>query len=226
MHQALSLAMIYTIWRHLPADDLLPKLYIYIAVGVFSLNSLFSAAVLLYRNGLFSRTGFPRAKIFCQGNTVDSKDLERSKALAPIKIYIYLPRPVTIRAGQYISLWLPSFNLLSWAQTHPFMVISWSRGKQNTIELLVEPKKGITRSLARRACLMGPNGFDCLAMYSGPHGVTECVEKYETVLCVASGTGIAAILPYVKKLIHGYNTCTSHVRRVHVVWQVKSFGKV
>ena len=125
-------------------------------------------------------------------------------------------------AGQYINLWLPSVSMWSWAQTHPFTVTSWSRGKQNILELVVEPRQGLTKSLAHRAHLMGLGGLQCMALYSGPHGITESVDNYESVLCVASGPGIATIIPYVKKLIHSYNTCTSHVRRVHLVWQVES----
>jgi NAD(P)H-flavin reductase len=142
--------------------------------------------------------------------------------LTPIRICLYLPRPISVRAGQYINLWLPSVSLWSWAQTHPFIVTSWSLGKYGMLEMLVEPRQGLTKTLARRAKLMGRDGFSCLALYSGPHGLTESVDNYESVLLVASGAGIAAVIPYVKYLIHGYNTCTSHVRRVHLVWQVVS----
>ena len=102
------------------------------------------------------------------------------------------------------------------------MVTSWSRGKRYILELVVEPRQGLTKSLAHRAHLMGLDGLQCMAFYSGPHGITESVDNYESVLYVASGPGIAAVIPYVKKLIHGYNTCTSHVRRVHLLWQVES----
>jgi hypothetical protein len=64
-----------------------------------------------------------------------------------------------------------------------------------------------------------------LAMFTGPHGTSEIVDGYETVLLVASGFGIAATIPYLKKMIHGYNTCTLHVRRVHLVWQIESIGE-
>jgi hypothetical protein len=51
------------------------------------------------------------------------------------------------------------------------------------------------------------------------------MNEYESVLAVATDFGIAGVIPYLKQLLWGYNTSTSHIRRVHFVWQVKSLGK-
>jgi hypothetical protein len=51
------------------------------------------------------------------------------------------------------------------------------------------------------------------------------MEKYETILMVASGFGIAAQLPYLKRLIHGYNSREVFARRIHLVWQIEDKGK-
>lgn len=47
----------------------------------------------------------------------------------------------------------------------------------------------------------------------------------ENILMVASGFGITAQLPYLKRLIHGYNSRRVRARRVHLVWQVKDVGR-
>jgi NAD(P)H-flavin reductase len=62
-------------------------------------------------------------------------------------------------------------------------------------------------------------------MFTGPHGTSEIVDGFETVLLIASGFGIAVTIPYLKKMIHGYNTCTLHVRRLYLVWQIESIGE-
>ncbi|GBF64101.1 hypothetical protein TMEN_6773 [Trichophyton mentagrophytes] len=62
--------------------------------------------------------------------------------------------------------------------------------------------------------------FSLPAFISGPHGVSLSVEKYERVLMVASELGVVAIIPYLKRLIHGYNTSTSRIRRINLVWQL------
>lgn len=58
----------------------------------------------------------------------------------------------------------------------------------------------------------------------GPFGLSKLVDLYESVLLIASGPGIAAVLPYIKKLFNGHNTSTNGTRRVHLVWQLRSFG--
>ena len=45
-------------------------------------------------------------------------------------------------------------------------------------------------------------------MFSGPHGTDVSMDEYESVLIVASGFGIAALLSHLKKLIYGYNPRT------------------
>ncbi|EDN92181.1 hypothetical protein SS1G_08043 [Sclerotinia sclerotiorum 1980 UF-70] len=41
---------------------------------------------------------------------------------------------------------------------------------------------------------------------------------------VASDFGIAAQLPYLKQLIHGYNTRKLRAQRIHLVWQVRDIA--
>ena len=50
------------------------------------------------------------------------------------------------------------------------------------------------------------------------------VEGYNTILLFASGLGIAALAPYLKRLIlkNGY---AREVRRIHVIWQFEDIGK-
>ena len=45
-----------------------------------------------------------------------------------------------------------------------------------------------------------------LALFSGPYGISEFIDYYETIFIIASGFGIAAVIPYLKKMIYGYNT--------------------
>ncbi|EKV06683.1 hypothetical protein PDIG_76540 [Penicillium digitatum PHI26] len=119
---------------------------------------------------------------------------------------------------------MPSVSLWSWTQTHPFTVISWSRGRQGTLKLLVQPRKGFSADLVRHGALPTDSLISFLALFTGPHGITEDVDPYETTLIIATGFGIVTSIPYLKKMIHGYNTCTSHTRRLHLVWQVDSMG--
>jgi NAD(P)H-flavin reductase len=56
-----------------------------------------------------------------------------------------------------------------------------------------------------------------LVLFSGPHGKSIPMDDYENILIVASSFGIIAHLPYLKQLIHGYNTREVRTRRIYLV---------
>ncbi|KAF7586960.1 hypothetical protein BBP40_007974 [Aspergillus hancockii] len=113
---------------------------------------------------------------------------------------------------------------MSWAQTHPFTVTLWSREKQDTLDLLVQPRRSLSAKFLQHIRPIAEGSISLLALFTGPHGVSVRVSGYESALVVASEIGIAAVIPHVKQMIYGYNTCTSHIRRLHLVWKVESIG--
>ncbi|KAL6229546.1 hypothetical protein BDW75DRAFT_249571 [Aspergillus navahoensis] len=221
-HQALAGLFVYGTWRHLPAASRHPRVYLLVAVGIFGFTSLLQLTTFLYRNGLYAGRGSPRALV---SFTARKSENEGPVATAS-HIQILLPRPVKVEAGQYINLWVPTVSLWSWAQTHPFTVTSWSKREQQTMELLVQPLRGFSADLLRYADGAMDGSVSFLALFSGPHGTAIDASHYESVLVVAGGFGIAAAIPHLKRLIYGYNTYTSLVRRLHLVWQVDSIDEV
>jgi NAD(P)H-flavin reductase len=169
---------------------------------------------MLYYNGLLAGRGFPRAIASCDGD--DS---------SVVRVRLVLPRAIHVQAGQWINLWMPTLSWWSWMHTYPFIVISFSPGKQGTLDLLVQPRSATSAALLHRALTEKLKAVSIRALFSGPHGISQSVANYETVLAIASGHGIVAVLPYMKKIIHGYNTSTTQARRLHFVWQVETLGK-
>ncbi|OBT55433.1 hypothetical protein VE04_05610 [Pseudogymnoascus sp. 24MN13] len=204
-HQALAFAFIYAVWRHVPSDKSFPRAYIYITMGIFAATYLLQSGAVIVRNGVF-RHQMSRATI-----THDA---------GAVKMQLRLSKPLAMDAGQYINLWIPSVSFWSFLQTHPFTVISWDAKDQDRLDLLIEPRRGLTRELlyhAKKGYTINP-----LVMFSGPHGASPSMGEYESVLMVASGFGIAAFVPHLKKLIYGYNTRAVRTRRIHLVWQIKN----
>ncbi|OJD23047.1 hypothetical protein ACJ73_05605 [Blastomyces percursus] len=220
LHQMTACLCVYAIWRHLPSHGVVPRLYLYISLGT-SLVTLFLQYVLfLYRNGVFTSRGCPRALVtyLARGDDSDSDD-RRAK---PIKIRVALSRPLKIRPGQYINLWMRSVSWWSWVQSHPFTVMSWSPVEQSTLDLFIQPRHGLTLDLLRHVEVDHGISLSFPALVSGPHGTSESAGQYETVLVVASDFGVAPVIPYLKQLIHSYNISTSRTRRVHFVWQLRT----
>ncbi|KAJ5640273.1 uncharacterized protein N7484_008135 [Penicillium longicatenatum] len=220
LHQALATACVYFVWHHLPSETLLPRLYVYIPLGLILLAILVELCLFIFRNGVFPSRPYSRASIRCDQV---QQTLTQGKELKPLTVRVALAQPLHIHAGQYINLWIPAASLLSWVQTHPFMVTSWSPEKQSVLELFVQPRRGLTETIYHRTALDGSTSLT--AFVTGRYGVSKSVDHYECVLAIATDFGIAGVISYLKKLLYGYNTCTSQVRRVHFVWQVQTLGK-
>lgn len=194
------------------------------------LTSLLQLMLFLYRNGIFTSRGCPRAVVTYIGTDRNESNDDNSKSKGderpePGMVCVTLSRPLRVHAGQYINLWMSSVNWLSWTQSHPITIMSWSPGEQSTLELLVQPCRGLTADLFHHVELVKGVSLSFPAFISGPHGISEPARQYETVLMVASGFGIAAVIPYLKQLIYEYNTDTARTRRVHFVWLLSTLGQ-
>jgi hypothetical protein len=58
--------------------------------------------------------------------------------------------------------------------------------KQNYLDLFIEPRSGLTRDLLTYSKLHH-GGSDCLALFSGPHGISAPIDDYEIGPLIASG---------------------------------------
>ncbi|KAM3533714.1 hypothetical protein MY4038_003029 [Beauveria bassiana] len=208
LHQSLAILSVYGIWVHVPPRRLLPLIHLYMLAGIVVLSMIALGLLVLYRNGTFGYS-HPRADILSSRGAVF--------------IRVNLSRPVHVKAGQYINLWIcmPSQRFRSLFESHPFVVISWSDRAVYELDLLIEPRSGFTRDLLR---VSKTKVEPYRALFSGPHGNSIPLGNYEVVLMIASGYGIAAQLPYLKQLIHGYNSRKARSRRVHLVWELKTLG--
>jgi NAD(P)H-flavin reductase len=200
----------YATWRHLPSEKAFPRMYLYISAGLFLFMCIAQGYMVIRRNGVF-RYGRARAHI--------------THEYGAVRVRIQLQKSLDVKAGQAINLWMwmPSVSFWSFLQSHPFVVISWAEKPQDHLDLFIEPRRGLTRDLLYHA--KSGHDMDPWVLFSGPHGKSIPMDDYENILMVASGFGIAAHLPYLKQLIHGYNAREVRARRIHLVWQVRDIGK-
>jgi hypothetical protein len=200
LHHALAALYAYSIWRHLPSEAVSPRVYVYISARLFLFMCLVQGYHIIQRNGLFrySRT---RAQI--------------SHEAGAVRVRIQLQKRVAIKAGQAINLWIPSVSFWSFLQSHPFVVISWTGKPQNHLDLFIEPRRGLTRELLYHA--KDVHAMNPFVLFSRPHRKSVPMDDSENILMIAGGFGIAAHLPYLKKLIHGYNSRKVRARRIHLV---------
>ena len=179
---------------------------------LFLSTSIVQSDIILYRNGAFFY-GFSRASI------VHADDC--------VKISIKLSWPLKVEAGQYIDLWIPSVSFWSFLQSHPFVVTSWAYEKQSTLDLFVEPRKGLIRELLHYANANKEGRPVCsrLVLLSGPYGISAPRGQYGSFLVIATGFIMTASLADLKQLVHSYKARKIRTRRIHVIWQVQHIGK-
>ncbi|KAK3943435.1 ferric reductase [Diplogelasinospora grovesii] len=125
-----------------------------------------------------------------------------------VQVILELPRPLRVEAGQYIGLWIPAVGKFSFLQVHPFMVTSWGEGETNRLRLFVEPRNGWTKKLLRYTRIHR-DGTPCRALFTGPYGISIPTRDCGILLLVASGLGIVAQIPYLKR--------RSRAHRIHLV---------
>lgn len=112
-------------------------------------------------------------------------------------------------------------------QSHPLTIVSWTEGRWSNLELVVSPQRGLTKvfqSIAENNESTAASS-PYLAFYSGPHGLSEPMGEYGTVLMFASGLGIVAQLPYIKQLLHDGAQCKTRTKRIHLIWQLEEPGQ-
>ena len=209
IHQGLAVLVIYSTTQHLMSTSKFPWRFVFIFAGIVATLFILQLLTTVFRNKAWNHD-FSRAYITRANDTV--------------RIRITASRQIDVKAGQYINIWIPS---ISWyiLQSHPFVVTNWVEGKQDTLELFIQPRRGFTRDIFSHGTTDARDIIPRLVLFSGPHGISIPVVEYETVLMVATGFGIAALLSYLRELIHGYQTCKTRTRRVHLVWQLQSLGK-
>jgi predicted ferric reductase len=119
--------------------------------------------------------GIIRVKILMKDRTIMNRRFE--------------PKP-----GQYYYLDFPQLPLRDRVQAHPFMLAWWTQsGSITNLTFLVEPQRGLTARLMKELSLSSVN-------IEGPYGQDLEVERYDTVMLVAKGVGIAGVLSYVRYL--------------------------
>ena len=202
-HYLLAVLTAYSLWFHIKTGLGFLRIYLATAIVVFVVTTLARCVRLVIRNWRWHRP-------FSAATVVRVQDI--------IRIKIEVTRPWKIQAGQYIYLWLPGTSFWSIFQCHPFMIAWWDHnpdGKGSNIYLLVEPKAGFTQKLMRHQ-----SGTSLIAWVDGPYGHSSDVIDFGSLLMFASGIGIAAHIPYLKKTLASLRGATSRTRNILLIWQL------
>ena len=87
------------------------------------------------------------------------------------------------------------------------------------LHFIIRPYAGLTSALRDRVLKSGHYKVELTALLEGPYGETHPVLSYHTIIFIAGGSGISAVLPYLQEfLLHPDSYAT---KRVHLIWAAR-----
>ncbi|KAK9480963.1 ferric reductase NAD binding domain-containing protein [Lipomyces japonicus] len=169
LHQVLVIVFTATTWHHVKEHGYVQ--YVYAAVAVWAFDRLIRILRVIIAGP------FAKAQIVAHGDAVQitAKTLHGWKA----------------KPGQYAFLYLLRHNF--W-ESHPFSIVETKKGNY---VFVAKKHAGLTHKIHSSVDKL-ENKVDTVSVWiEGPYGDSYPLHRYETVLLVAGGIGITAIMSYV-----------------------------
>ena len=141
-------------------------------------------------------------------------------------VKVTIPTQVRWRPGQYVYLRMPGISVF---ENHPFTIASLNSedfpsayGEQyRDMVLVFRPFGGFTRKVLNSAMDKGPHKT-YRAFIDGPYGgMTRELASFDTVVLLAGGSGITAIVSQLLDLIKKMREGKAVVKHIQVVWALK-----
>ncbi|KAF2205641.1 hypothetical protein GQ43DRAFT_407111 [Delitschia confertaspora ATCC 74209] len=141
-------------------------------------------------------------------------------------IKITIPTQMKWRPGQYVYLRMPGISVF---ENHPFTVASLCSDdfpseygeSYRDMVLVFRPFGGFTNKVLRSALEHGP-WHTYRAFVDGPYGgMNRRIEAFDTVVLIAGGSGITAIVSQLLALIKSMRDGKAVTKQVHVIWALK-----
>jgi hypothetical protein len=171
------------------------------------------------------------------------------------RVVVQCPQALQWKPGQHAYISMPG---ISWMQSHPFTIVSVSQHLSapgpNDLVLLIRACKGFTKIVAdlaskndsRSGSISSTTSWSDLTLENdmievstrswidGPYGDfhPRLELKYQSVVCVAGGSGVTAALPWLvyvssrmrqgangKRGVHGKKLCKA--RSFNLVWSIR-----
>lgn len=145
-----------------------------------------------------------------------------------IKLMLNLKRPIAFKPGQYFYINTQDLQFRDRFQLHPFAITWWEDApvtqgdlamtgptKAKSLTFLIQPRNGFTARLCSEHSLKN-------MLINGPYGQDLQLKRYDTVLLVGKGIGIAGLLSYVKQLISwkAQRTKIVNTRNLDLYWEL------
>ncbi|KAF3205645.1 hypothetical protein TWF191_001810 [Orbilia oligospora] len=221
-------ALLWCLYMHVPKSAIYN---VWLGIAFVAFDRFLRAALFLYSNIHSSSTSTTKSSYSLHfGHTAEIDILDRKENLTRVVI-----KDVKMkwRAGQHIYLSIPSLRPF---ESHPFSISNTYEalpppGKEykelgNTavthngsrdLHLLISSRAGFSKQLHRK-CGPADNAPVVLkAFIEGPYGSPPAWNTFETVVLIATSTGVTFTLPILEEIASN----PACVRRIHFHWTVR-----
>lgn len=89
------------------------------------------------------------------------------------------------------------------------------------IHFIIRPYNGQTARMRDEILKTGNGRKEYIGFIEGPYGVSHPVLDYNTILFIAGGTGISAVLPYMQEFLQSQSAGEKITKRVHIIWAAR-----
>lgn len=170
--------------------------------------------VMIFTASIWVLDRLIRASRMCRNIVNNSATLY---PLADGGIRVVLKRPCAHIAspGSHCFLWIPQIRL--W-ESHPFTIVS---NGPSGLELVMKSHKGFTEALYTFASRYP--GFSTRASVDGPYGALPDTAKYDKLVLLAGGSGVAYAFGLLNRIIDKPERST--IQSIDFFWTVRRIGE-
>ena len=215
-HLVGAAVLLWVVHTHIPDYA---RYNVYMAIAFVALDRIVRVFAVLWRNthtkaSSKSPTSTTRSALGFQASARKSSDDH---------IHVTIERvDFKWKAGQHIYISIPS---LAPVENHPFTIVNIpemndSHTEQN-LELYIKVRQGITKKLAKR-CDTFASEFQFRAFLSGPWGQPPSIDRFESLILLATGSGVSFTLPILSKAVQP----GGFPRKICFVWVVRKKDQI
>jgi ferric-chelate reductase len=205
---------IIAVMMHLPSTALYSRVYIYIPIGLYTLDRLIRTWRFAFNN---VRPGHATLVAMDGGVT---------------KIRIRNNQVRNWTPGSHVLLSIPRFGL---GQSHPATIASIPSSHSNDLIFILKSHKGFTHRIMKsaNASMVSPspnNNHEAvtaqgtrIALIDGPYGASHAdFAAFDTVVLISGSTGVTFTLPLFLDVAHRASFQRLPVRHIEFVWIIKN----
>ncbi|RPA88170.1 hypothetical protein BJ508DRAFT_3302 [Ascobolus immersus RN42] len=229
-HITLTIFCLGFLWKHLAVSPSVKSIraYVYTCIAIYISQRILRLLNLFTVNHTHKKHP---ARIVCiRGTDV-------------LKLTVYPHDPVHFFAGCHYYVYMKGFHYRLY-ESHPFTAVSYrpttkpnSRspsGGAAKLTFLIKPQAGLTRhftslldSQPKTSSGQIVTKADINVMIEGPYGTKHPVMTYKTILLIAGGIGISAVLPHIRDYFTQMSTPEGRrgirTRRIVLLWSCRGY---